>query len=223
MAKRKILFMIPLLFLLIATLAACGSDDETIATVNGEEIMKSDWEDMVEQMSMQYEQFGIDLESEEGAQYLQMIEEQALDTLIQQEALLQAAQGAGIEVSDETVNEEIDALVEQYPSEEEFEAALEEHGYTEDEFFDFMKEELVVQEYIEDQQSDIEVTEEDLDELYEQYKAQFEDSEEEEPEAFEDVKDDLEQQAKQQQEQEQFQTIVEQAVEEADVEILIDL
>jgi len=221
--KKRFLLIVPLALILIGGLAACGDNgDEVIATVGDEEIMESEWQDTVDQMSMQYEQFGIDLDSEEGAQYRVMIEEQALESLIQQAALVQVAKSEGIDVSEETLDEELETFIGQYPSEDDFHAALEENGYTEDDFREMLKEEMIVEQFIDQQIDDVEVDQEDIEERYEQYVGEAE-AQGEEPEPFEEIEDQLEEQVVQEQEQEQIQVIVEDVLDQVEIERHVEL
>jgi len=216
---KKWILIIPLALLFVGTLAACGSDDEqtVVATVNGEEIYENEWQQTVDQMTMQYTQMGMDLESEEGQQMLEMIEEQALDSLIQQTAVVQYAVEEGVSVSDDEIQEEIDAMIEQHGGEDEFESVLEQNDHTMDSFRDFLYDELTIEAYLDEYLDEVEVSEEEINEYYEGYAEQFED-EDEEPEDLEDIEDEIINQIQQEAQQEQIQTLIETAMEDAEVE-----
>lgn len=215
--QKKLFLIVPLMFLLIGTLAACGDDEEVVATVNGEAIYESEWQQVVDQMTMQYTQMGMDLESEEGSEMLEMIEDQALESLIQQTAVVQYAVDEGTKVNDSDIDGRIDEMIAQYGGESEFEAVLEENDYTMDSFKDYLYDELIIETFLDDYLDDVDVSEEEVKEYYEEYTAQFED-EEEDPEDLEDIEDQIVNQIKQESEQEQIQFIIELAMEDAEIE-----
>jgi parvulin-like peptidyl-prolyl isomerase len=73
---------------------------------------------------------GIDPESEEGQENLNQAQKWILNVMIEQKLMEQAAEKAGITVTEEDVNGEMEAMIAESGSEEAFRAQLEEWGET---------------------------------------------------------------------------------------------
>lgn len=232
--------------MMVFTIAACSGEDETdapngdngivddndddvngqweldedltvIASVNGEEIKTDEWRQNVDQMKMQYTQMGVDFSSQEGQMMLNQIKSQALESLIQRALILQEAIEQGYEASDEAVEEDIQGVIDQYESEEDFEAALEHFDFTRESFAEMLKGDLTLDAFINEAIEIDEVTEEDLEETYAMYVEQAE-AAGEAVEDFEDIKDDLEAEVENQYRQEALNEIIEALKEEGDIE-----
>lgn len=223
---KKLRLVLPLL-LITLLLTACGED--AVATVNGEEILESELNASVDQMVSSYEQYGFDMESEQGQQMLVQIKTQALENLIQQEFLMQAAKAAGYEMSDADLEAEIDAIKSQFSSEEEFEEALEANGFTLESYRKRLKAELMISEFFQSQIEDKDVSDEEIQTYYDDYVASLEEQNEELDEEeqkdipeLEEIKDDIEQQLIQEDRQAKIQDIIGQLMDDAEIERLID-
>jgi len=207
--------------LITVTLAACGGEtDEPIAIINEEEIMESEWQEQVDFMVSMYEQQGIDFDGEQGEMFLEQIEEQALESLIQERILIQAAEDEGLAVTDEEVDEAFEEQRDFFESDEAFFDALEAAGYTEDSFREVIRTELTVENYFDEHLEEVDVDEEDLEEMYETRKEYYEEQGEEIPD-FDEMKEDLEEEYIMGKEQEQMQEIYDELYEESDVERLL--
>ncbi len=225
--------LILIVALVTFSMAACATDNndsanDVVATVNGVDIGIDVFEDIVKQLSSQYAQQGLDIEGEGGEAILQQIEQEAINSLVQQEVILQEAKNKGFDVSDEEVVEELENIKQQYPAEEDFETALQENDLTENKLKAMITDQMQVMNYINSLQSEVKVTvsEDEVKEIYEQYKtqmeAQMEGSENiQEMPAFEDIKDMLENELKQRKEQEQVGQMIEKLVEESEIEIYL--
>lgn len=226
--NKKLLLVLPLLMLMLL-ITACGGRDTVVATVNGEEILESELDASVDQMVSSYEQYGLDMESEQGQMMLVQIKTQALENLIQQEVLMQAAEEAGYTVSDEELDTEIGGIKAQFTTEEEFEEALEANGFTPESYRKRLKAELMISEFFQAQIETKEVSEEEIEAYYDDYVEQLEehneDAEEEEIREireFDEIKDDIEEQLIQEDRQAQIGELIETLMAKADIEHLID-
>lgn len=226
--NKKLLLVLPLLMLMLL-ITACGGRDTVVATVNGEEILESELDASVDQMVSSYEQYGLDMESEQGQMMLVQIKTQALENLIQQEVLMQAAEEAGYTVSDEELDTEIGGIKAQFTTEEEFGEALEANGFTPESYRKRLKAELMISEFFQAQIETKEVSEEEIEAYYDDYVEQLEehneDAEEEEIREireFDEIKDDIEEQLIQEDRQAQIGELIETLMAKADIEHLID-
>ena len=153
MKKSRILKSVVAVGLCIACvggIAGCSSSSEedtsgdVAATVNGTDIMEDTITTYIESFRTSY---GLD-EEEDWAEWLlsydytiESVREEVIDSYIDRELILAEAEEQGITVEDEEIDEYVDYMVEQLGSEEDWEAALEDAGMTEDEY----REELEVQ------------------------------------------------------------------------------
>ncbi len=221
MKLNKALAMVVMVFAVIA-LAACGSDEpsnEPVAYVNDEAIMESELNEQVDRMKSSYEQQGIDFDSEQGDQFLPMIKDQAMQTLIQQAVIYQAAEDAGFAADDALVESELNNIKDQFDSEEDFEEVLAFSGFTLESFKDTLRLELTIEAYFESQIEDVDISEEDLEDYYDEY-VEYMEEHEEEVEDFDEIKDELESQLIQMEEDEQISNLVDRLMDESDIDIL---
>ncbi|WP_373895437.1 SurA N-terminal domain-containing protein [Virgibacillus natechei] len=194
---------------------------DVVAEVNGEEIPREEFETtyqgQFQQASMQSQMTGQEVDQDQ-------LKGQVAESLIGTELLIQEANNSDYDASEEEINETLDEVVElnQLESQEEFLSAMEEQGVGEEEIMSQLEVQVKIDKLIADEAGDIEPTEEELQELYDQFAEQQkqmggEDGEEAEVPSFEEMKPDLEEQVKNQKEAEASQTLVEQLREDADV------
>ncbi|MGM0628961.1 MAG: SurA N-terminal domain-containing protein, partial [Patescibacteria group bacterium] len=167
-------------------------EGEVLAKVDGEAITKSDIEPTLERMKGQYSAQGIDISEEEGME--DMLLYQAVQNHVQQKLLLDHAKKEKLEVEDSDIQDEFDQITGDFENQEQLDAALDQAGMTEDEFKEEIRISLLAQLIAEDEGIDLEVSEEDIEERYEQYQAQMG----EEAPPLEEVRDQIETELKNQ-------------------------
>ena len=190
--------------------------DEIVASVSGTEITRGEFEGTVARTRLSYEQQGANFTGEQGEAMLDQIREQAINTLVHEELLLQEAREKGFEATQEAVEEELEGAKAQYPSEEEFATVLEANYLNEDDFKKMIANNMVIDEFLQSEIEEAPVSDEDVQQLYDQYAAQTEDMP-----ALEDVKSQLELEISQQNQQAQIGVLIEQLMEKSEVEIFI--
>lgn len=148
-------------------LAACsnsGNSGSAAATVNGTEIAEQKVTDQVEQIR---EQSGLEDEDQWGQFLVQndmtpsSVRDQIVDTLVEQELIKQGAADLGVSVEDSEVDEYINQMKENYDSDEAWASALEQAGFTEDEYRETIKESLLEQKVGDHFEDEAELTDED--------------------------------------------------------------
>lgn len=192
---------------------------DVVAEVNGEEIDKKEFESVYtgqfQQMAMQAQMSGQEVDQAQ-------LKEQIAESLVAQELLVQETEKQKIEVTDEQTDASLKELAEQngLASSEEFLAALEEQGLSEEEVRKQVQTQVKVDQLVAQEAGEIKPTEEELKKVYEQAQAQQKEagSDEELP-AFEEVKPQLEEQVKMQKESEAVQGLIAKLRESADVTI----
>ncbi len=181
-------------FVLITFLVACDEDsatpqaDQVVATVNGEEIYRDDFEQALEQEKMQYEMQGMDLDSEEMADSLKELEQHVLDNYFIVPTLIkQKAEEEGITASDEEIEERYQEYVTAFGGEDELLEQLEAANMSRADINEDIALELSIQnyldyymeQYLEENpeekvvEDEIEVTAEELEEHYQQLRSDY--------------------------------------------------
>lgn len=188
-----------------------------VAEVNGTEINKADFE---EAYTMQFQQAAMmsQMSGEEVNQ--DELKQQVANGLVSQELLIQEADNREFTASEEDVNKVLDDIAAQnsMESQKDLFAALEEQGTPEDEVLALVETQVKVDQLIAEETGEVEPTEEELQELYDQYTAQMEQSKsEEEVTAFEDMKPQLTEQVVAQKEGAAAQELIKELEESADV------
>jgi hypothetical protein len=224
MKNRTIGLLLGLAF--VFALVGCGSGQESsdsndteteeVATVNGEGISREDLSDAVENIKYTYAQQGIDVENISEEETVQL-EKQAVEQLISNELLQQAAENADYSASTEEIESNIQGIKSQFGSDEEFNKALESNQLTLDELEKQIANEMKINKYIEDNIKEVAVKEAEIKELYDRYSKQ---GEEELPE-FDEIKGELEARIAQEKKNEEIGKLIEKLRKDNEVEVLI--
>lgn len=198
---------------------------DVVAEVNGAEITKEDFEltytSMFQQTYMQSQMTGQEVDEDQ-------LKEQTIEEMVSQELLIQEADNSGIEASDEKMDETLQELVDNngMESKEQLLAALEEQGMDEQEVMTQLEIQVKVTQLIDNETGEVEPTEEELQELYDEIVLQQEQMQEADGEAvevpdFEEMKPDLVGYVKEQKTAEAAQNLIGKLRDQADVEIHI--
>ncbi|MFW5694892.1 MAG: peptidylprolyl isomerase [Alkalispirochaeta sp.] len=137
---------------------------EAVARVNGELVSREEFDSVVESNIARYEaQSGESFNAEQRPQ----LERQVLDGLIARTILEQESDRLDITVSDERFAETLDQFKQQFPDELGYQTALEQQGFTEDEFEVELRRQMVIEQLIRAQVYDqLEVSDEEMREFY---------------------------------------------------------
>lgn len=199
-----------------------GSEDPPenipVAIVNDTEIMLFDLFKMYQSLNRNYMGQGIDITDDAASN---QILEEAINTLIAYELLFQNAIKEGYDISPDDLDNALEAIKSQYPSEEEFLNSLEMQQITLDDFKKELEREIIISDYVENTVEQPEVTEEEILELYEEYvKALEEDPEvEEDPPEYEELKPRIEQKIRENKFSEKVDALIGTLKEEGNVQI----
>ncbi|WP_142828893.1 SurA N-terminal domain-containing protein [Planococcus soli] len=191
---------------------------DVVAEVNGEAIEKAEFESaytgQFQQMAMQAQMSGQEVDQAQ-------LKEQVAESLVAQELLVQETENQEITASEEQINTTLEELSQQngLESSEEFLAALEEQGVSEDEVMEQVEAQVKVDQLVASETGEINPTDEELQTFYDEAQAQQEEAGGEALPAFEEVKPELEEQLRVQKEGEAVQTLVAELREDADVTI----
>ncbi|WP_276207011.1 SurA N-terminal domain-containing protein [Natranaerobius trueperi] len=222
----KKISLLALAILMVVSLVGCGEEDEeVVATVNGEELLRKDFEGVLNHTKEMYEMYGMEID-EDDDEMMEMIEEQAINELITETLLLQEAENEGITVDEEVVEQQIEAIEEEFETEEEMEEMLAMANLDADDLENEIRDSIKIEELVDTlvDEDELEVTDEELEEIYEEQMAMQQGQEgidEEELPELEEMKPQLEEMAKQQKMQKRTGTVIEELREDSDIEILL--
>ncbi|WP_169891228.1 SurA N-terminal domain-containing protein [Litchfieldia alkalitelluris] len=215
--------------MLVLVLASCGnkeeatdnssdSQNEAVASVNGIQISETDFLASMEQSKLTYAQQGIDVESL-GDEEKKLLEEQALEQLINMELLVQAADDQQIAISDEEIEENLQEIRAQFETEDAFTEALETNNLTEEKLKEQLVKDLKINQFITENidQTEATATDEEIQEMYDMYAEQ---SEEEMP-ALEEVRDQIEMTIVEQKQNEAVLALIEKLKQDSEIEKFI--
>ena len=236
---------------LVLVLAACGTQESSgsesgnaefelgdpIATVNGVTIHNGPYERAIQRMVISYEQQGLSFEGEYGEMIMEQISQQTLNQMIQIEVLVQEAEKHGLLPSDSDLLAEMDSFRNQYDSDEDYQKALSDNLFTEDEFRSILREDLSIEALFDAMLPETVVTEEEVLQHYEdmvesiqlqidEMRAEGKEFTTEElarmsPPFFEEIREELKAQLIQQKSQENQMEYLDALMEDSEIEVLI--
>ncbi len=119
--------------------------DDAVARVNGELISREEFDNI---MASNISRFEAQNQQQFDENYRPQLERQVLDGLITRTLLEQEAESAGITVSDERLDQTLEQFKSQFPNESAYLMALEQEGFTEDEFVGELRRQLLIESLI---------------------------------------------------------------------------
>jgi peptidyl-prolyl cis-trans isomerase C len=147
------------------------SPDTMVAKVNGKEINAGMLNQQFNAMMQQYAQ---QVPPEQLSKLQPMLKQQAVAALVNQELLLEEADKEGISPSNDEINAEIEKIVGQFPSREDFDAQLARAGVTDAALRRDLSRNLKIQTLVDKQNPEgDEVTDEDVETFYAENSQQF--------------------------------------------------
>ena len=241
--KKSILWLLPILFIALLSFSGCedemetGSEDnpvdeqengidpdydteKVLVRVNGDEITQGDFDTYILQLKHQYEeQQGLDLDDPQHGDIAEELKIRAMNDLIEQRALVQRSEELDLTVPSSFVDQQIQGIIQQQGSEEEFESFLENRELTREDLEVLIEEDQLITAVYEQELdlNNISYDEEELDAHYDRFVKQREDMGRE-PESFEEVEDELAQSLIQRRRQEVQRNYVENLIDNSDIE-----
>ncbi len=154
-----------------------------VVTVNGETVYGEKYNIIYHETKSYMVNNGYDVDQ------LEIVHEQTIESLVNQTVLTQDASKKGITVSQEEVETVYEETKAQFDTEEAFKDVLAQLSYTVESFKEVLQQSLIQQYYINQEFSDIEVTDEDVELFYELLREQMDQAP-----ALEDTRSEIEQQ-----------------------------
>lgn len=190
-----------------------GDPNEVVAVVNGVELLREQFNETRGQIAQAAQQQGLTPDTE-GA--VDQINDQAIETLVNTELLLQAAGEANVTVEDGAVESQMQEIINSVGGEDQLASSLEEVGLTEEGLREELAQEALLQAYLDANLGEFTATEEEINAMYEQASQAGSSLP-----PLEEVRDQVEEQVILTKRQEATGQLIEQLRAEAEVEILI--
>ncbi|WP_080875420.1 SurA N-terminal domain-containing protein [Oceanobacillus timonensis] len=181
-------------------------EDTPVVVVNGEELQGTDYNTAYSLVKTMMNQSGQDVSDQEALQ------DETINFLVEQELIMQEANDEGVEVTDEEVQEQMDTM--KANGEDQFQASLDELNLSEDQFEQQLKYNLATTKYM-DEAFDVDVTDEEVEEMYEQLQSQMGDQDMQD---LDEIRGQIEEMVAQNKQQEAYADKVDELTESADVE-----
>ena len=144
---RKILSLVCACFLVSSVCFAEEVVDKTLAIVNGEPLMSSEFEKISEPMVQQY--MAMTPVTEQSDSKINELKNQILEQRIDQMVLTQEAKKQKIKVVKRELDEAVNQVKKRFPNEETFQSELKNEGLTQIQFEKRIEEQLMVQKLVE--------------------------------------------------------------------------
>jgi len=211
-----LIVIVAIAIVLIVWNAFGGVKEIAVASVNDYTITQSMFDEFYLQQEAVFKSQGLDVNNPEQ---VSQAKQQALDTLINQSLLMQAAAEEGVLVTAEQVQGEYDSVYNQFDTDADFQAALVENNLTSEQFRNNILTQLTIQQYLAPHvNQDVTVNDEEVQELYDQYKQQGSNIP-----SLEEARAQLEGQIQQQKIDSQVSAIIDNLKQSAEIEISEDL
>lgn len=183
-------------------------NDSVVLNINGTEINGAKYNNVYKQYKTMLHMYGQDVSDSD------MLKDETVLILTEQELIRQDALDSGIEVTEEDAQDEIDNIIETN-GEEAIQTMLEEYDLSEEQFREQLMDDLLMVRYIESEFT-VEVTDEEVEEQYNQMKEQSEEVGE-----LQEYEELIRQSVMEQKQREMLEARIEELKEEAEIETLI--
>jgi hypothetical protein len=171
--KWAIVILVIAIVIIFATLKLSENqedDGSLLATVGDTKITMEDIQPELEQIKAQYLNQGVDISNEEGLEDTIIL--QILENHINKVVLLKYAEELNLKIEDDEVEEEYQKILTQFGGKEGLETAMQESQITEENLREDIRNSLIFQ-LIAEQESNIEITEEEVQNRYQELKEQL--------------------------------------------------
>ncbi len=174
----KISRLVLLLCALVSVaLAGCGGGDKdvpanAVAIVDGEEIARSDYEQLITQAKKSYTTQKRDFPAA-GSQEFQTLRNQAVQFLVQREQFEQEAEGLDVDITDKQIDARLEQIRKQYfgGDKKKYEKQLAEQGLTNKQVRNDIRAQIISEKIFEQVTRDAKVTDKQIEEFYAKNKA----------------------------------------------------
>jgi peptidyl-prolyl cis-trans isomerase C/foldase protein PrsA len=158
-------------------MAGCGNNNGAVATVNGKEITKKEYDQRYNIVKASYEsEQGTTIDEKKDAELVTKLQNLAYDDLVVQKLLDEQANKQGVKITDKEIDENVDYIKnnKNQTDKQGFEKFLKQMGVNEKELRQIIKEELIYRKMGEKVSTGVTVTEKEARDYYDKNKSSFE-------------------------------------------------
>lgn len=163
MRLKKKIMLLALMCMVAFCLAGCGG---TAMIVNGEKVPQAVADYYIQAGSQSLSTYGIDTSTDDGKQYMAMIEQQAVDNCTQLAVVRAAAKEKELTVTQEEIDKEFEVEKEAFADEESYKAFLDENNLSEDTIKWIIESQLYYKVLFDELNKDVTCTDEQLQNAY---------------------------------------------------------
>jgi len=217
MSKLKLLMFAVAAILIVALVGASvpvlfgATKDSVVAIVNGEEITRSTLETRLREAQTLYEAGGIDLDQRD-------MKQQVLNDIITETLILQRAAADGITATPGEIESQYQSIAEQFSDQATFQQQLANQNLTAEILRERIAQQLVIEAFIDANldEDDLQVTDEEVEALYENYSAQLD-----EVPSLDEVRPELENELRQQRISQAIDRLINELKSESKIEVFL--
>lgn len=163
MKSIKKIMLLTMMCMVVFCLAGCGG---TAMIVNGEKVPQAVADYYIQAGSASLSTYGIDTSTDDGKQYMAMIEQQAVDNCTQLAVVRAAAKERELSVTQEEIDKEFEVEKEAFADEESYKAFLDENNLSEDTIKWIIESQLYYKVLFDELNKDVTCTDEQLQNAY---------------------------------------------------------
>lgn len=196
---------------------AVAQESDVAIKVNGEVVEKSELNERIDQtFERMKKRYGDRMKDEKMQKTMRKrVRQQVVDQTVEQLILKTNAEQSGVSVGQKEVTKQLEAQKKRFNSEEQFNKALEKQGMSPEDFRDRVREDLLVQKFLDKKMGTVSVSDEQARQFYQENQKRYGEN------SFEEVKSNIKQLLRQRKQQKQRQQLVDQLREESEVDVRV--
>jgi len=208
---------ISLFVLALVALPSIAQQSEVAIKVNGEVVKQSELDQRIERSFQRMKtQYGDRMKDKKTKKMMRKrVRQQVIDQAVEELLLRTNAKKSDVSVQESEIEDQIQSQKQRFQSKDRFEKALKKQGMTIDEFRQRIREDLLVQKFVDQKLGEVSVSESEAREYYTKNKQQFNGS------SFEKAKSSIERILKQRKRQEKRQQLVDKLREKSEVDVRV--
>lgn len=218
LAKSAVSFIAILaLGLSLSSGVVSAQENQPAIEVNGEVVEKSEIQDRINQTVQRMKnQYGDQIKGDKAEARLEkQAKKRIIEQTVQHLVLKTHAEQSNVSVTEQQVQKRVQSTIERFPSEEAFQKALQKEGMTRSDFEGQIREGLLVDQFLQKQIDDVEISNAEARQYYDQNSERFQDR------SFDQVKEKVRSTLKQMKQRKAQQKVISDLREKSEVEIRI--
>lgn len=209
--------LVVMLIVTVSAVPTLAQDSEVAIEVNGEVVQKSELDQRVKRaFERMKNQYGDRMKNEEMQETMQKrVRKQVIDQTVDQLLLKTNAKQSDVSVSGSEVQERIQSQKNRFGKEEQFEKALQNQGMTIDDLREKVREDLMVQKFLDENMGEVSVSNEEIRQFFEENESRFNGK------SFDEAKPSIKRILKRRKQQDKRQQLVDKLRKQSEVDVRV--